>query len=72
MAENETKRSDEPDNSYGNKITFFKSFEEMNEHDHREMASHDPIQSLQIITGMIMEMYKEELQQENDLTIHFK
>ncbi len=56
-----------------NTIRFFSSFEEMNEYDHKEMAALTPEQRLQNITGMIMEMYKEELSKPmSDLTIYFK
>jgi hypothetical protein len=56
-----------------NTIRFFSSFEEMNEYDHKQMASLTPELRLQNITGMIMEMYKEELSKPmTDLTIYFK
>ena len=56
-----------------NTIHFFSSFEEMNDYDHKEMAKLTPEQRLQNITGMIMEMYKQELSKPmTDLTIYFK
>lgn len=56
-----------------NEIVFFKSFQEMNEHDHRQMALHSPIERLQNMTQFIMQIYSEELKNKmTDLVIHFK
>ena len=54
-------------------IRFFSSFEEMNEYDHKQMAALTPIQRLQNITRLIIEMYKQELDKPmTDMTIYFK
>ncbi|MFI5218552.1 MAG: hypothetical protein ACHQNT_03605 [Bacteroidia bacterium] len=57
----------------GNKIVFFNSFEEMNEYDQKEMARLTPVQRLQNITGMLMEVYRIELKKPvSDMSIYFK
>ena len=54
-------------------ITFFNSFEEMNDHDHWEMAQHTPLERLQNITLFISQIYAEELKNKmKDLTVYFK
>lgn len=54
------------------KLIFFKSLEEMNEHDDMEMASFTPIERLQHITELLKHTYADELKKKMDLTIHFK
>ena len=73
MSEDNKGKADEPVVPYGKEIVFFKSFEEMNDYDHKLMASRSPIERLQNITKMIMGLYHDELKNKmNDLTIHFK
>lgn len=55
------------------KITFFNSFEEMNDADAREMASISPLQHLQNATELIKMFYANELKKEfNGFKIYFK
>ena len=56
-----------------NRVTFFKSFEEMKEADAKEMAKYSPTEHLEHITSYIMYAYSKELKNSaNDLKIHFK
>ena len=71
-SENQEKAK-EPQDSYGkNRIQFFGSFEEMNEFDLKEMAKLTPVQRLQNMTGMLLAMYKTELQTPMSKSIFFK
>ena len=54
-------------------IIFFNSFGEMNEYDQKEMARLTPVQRLQNITGMLMEVYRKDLEKPvSDMCIYFK
>ena len=45
----------------------------MNEYDQKEMARLTPVQRLQHITGMLMQVYREELDKPvTDMSIYFK
>jgi hypothetical protein len=71
--DNEENKTNEPKPDYSKQMVFFKSFEEMNEYDHKEMALLTPSERMQNITAMIMEIYRNELKQPmTDLTIYFK
>jgi hypothetical protein len=50
-------------------LTFFKSFEEMNEADAMEAAKMDPLENLRNATAMIQLMYSDELKKPNERTI---
>lgn len=52
-------------------LTFFKSFEEMNEADAKEAAKMDPLENLKNATAMIQAIYKDELKKEMVLRITF-
>lgn len=55
------------------KLTFFNSFEEMNEADAKEMALFTPLQHLQHATELIKLVYANELKKKmNNLKIYFK
>ncbi len=56
----------EPAPGYDNRITFFKSFEEMNEHDHMEMAKLSYVERMQQLNFLIRNMYKKELEEDED------
>jgi hypothetical protein len=55
-----------------NKIYFFKSFEEMEYHNAKEMAMLTPLQHLQNVTSLIQKIFAKELKGKNNYTIHFK
>lgn len=69
-----TKEVKEPQIDPGKwKLTFFSSFEEMNEADAKEMASFTPLQHLQNATGLIKIFYANELKKKfNGFKIYFK
>ena len=52
-------------------LTFFKSFEEMNEADAMAAAKTDPLENLKNATAMIQSIYKEELKKDMVLRITF-
>ena len=54
------------------KIHFLKSFEEMEEHNAKEMAMLSPLQHLKNATALIKKIFSKELKAKNDLTIYFK
>jgi len=64
----------EPIVAYGNtnKISFLKSFEEMNEADAKEMAALTPEQHIANATKLTQELYKDELIKPMDKKINFK
>ena len=70
----EPSKAEEPlTRNHPNKITFFSSFEEMNEYDIREMAKKAPLENLQQMTAFIEHMFAEELKEPfSDFKIHFK
>jgi hypothetical protein len=71
--QNEEDKVNESQPGNGKEIVFLKSFEEMNDYDHRQMAMHTPVERLQNITSLLMERYVVELKQNQmDLTLHFK
>jgi len=53
-------------------IRVFSSFEEMNEADAIEMANKKPEEHLSAVTAYLKIIYKKELAEQMDLTIHFK
>ena len=64
----------EPVGTYGNKkLSFFNSFEEMEEAEARQMAALSPIEHLQNATELIKRVYAIELSNMiQDTKIHFK
>ena len=77
MAEEENKNdmANEPLSQLYKNITVhsFKSFEEMNEYDAKEVAKFTSLEHLQHATEVIKHIHAEELKNEmKDLTIHFK
>ena len=66
--------ANEPSVAYNmSKLRIFKSFEEMEEADSKEMAALSPIEHLQHVTEYIMYAYADELKNKMiDLTIYFK
>lgn len=74
MNDNENNEANEPQAEYNieKKITVFKSFEEMNEADAKEMAFIPPLENLKNATTYIQHLYAEELKQKMDLTIYIK
>ena len=62
----------DPATDYRLEITWFKSFEAMNEHDHKAMALATPTERIQNVMKLILSIYKVELSQIEDYTtIHF-
>jgi hypothetical protein len=60
--EEEKNKAEEPETKYpAKKITFFSSFEEANEFDARERANRTPEENLQLVTGLIQQLYADEL-----------
>ena len=70
----EAAKANEPKADYGKwEIHFFKSFEEMDEHDAKELAAFSPIQHLQNTTDLIKRVFNKELKKKfSDYTIHLK
>lgn len=61
--DNESKQVGEPNVEYelSNKMVFFRSFEEENEHTHRTWASTSSIEHLQHVTSFMKKVFAEEL-----------
>lgn len=60
--EEEKDKAEEPEIEYpAKKITFFSSFEEANEFDSSERAKRTPEENLQMVTGLIQQLYADEL-----------
>ena len=69
-----TDEVNEPALEYGSKqMVFFKSLEEMNDHDALEMANMSPIDCLKNATSLIKRAFANELKKDfSDFSIHFK
>jgi hypothetical protein len=70
----EKAEAEEPACIYGDKsITFFNSFEEMNEFDAQEMSKYSPVEHLQNATSLIKIVFVSALKKKFDFTqLHFK
>ena len=64
--EKDNNKVNEPAPGYENRITFFKSFKEMNEHDHMEMKKLSYVERMQQLNFLIRNIYKKELEEDQD------